>query len=663
MAWVLLVVAMATWWIRHSCGLAIARKTVNRSNTCRRYLRKTPEAFELFHKDLEEMQSAQFSPAPRVLSIQSHTVHGYVGNKAATFPLQTIGYDVQCINSISLSNHPGYAGGFRGKSLEAQELDDFIAGLEGNDLLNYEAVVTGYTRSAPFLQQISKAVAKVKEKNNNALYICDPVLGDNGKFYVPTELVDIYQQIIFPLAAVITPNHFEAESLSGVKIGNIGDAYKACAILHRMGPEVCIITGVKLQNQKSATVSERFSVIASIKNTSSGMQMLRIDLPFINGSFSGCGDLFSALVTAGLCRIKTDMYRAPYLLGDVLEIASDCMTAVLTLTLNTGSKELRVIESAPVFRLVHQRLDDLMKKFHRSDGISPQDVPLTFNGLIENDASLTAKIPQYLHHSYSIYPTYVAGAQKVSGIIFDMDGTLTAPGAIDFAAIYRRLQLKRSDGDIIAQINKMENDEERKIALAIVVDEEMKGCERMMLRPQLIQLFKAIRTAKVRTALSTRNCLMAYEKFMELLISSHTDGRSAVALDAIDDESFNLYTELHSIDMEYGNSFTAKQSLFHPVLHRDSLNGINKPDPLVAQHILDDWEILPGHEKTVWFVGDSIDDMLCGKAAGCSTCLILTDYNKLIPTENPGLVNLAVDNLADLATYLDLPIRSLRAKI
>jgi pyridoxine kinase len=31
---------------------------------------------------------------PRVLSIQSHTVHGYVGNKAAVFPLQLLGFEV-----------------------------------------------------------------------------------------------------------------------------------------------------------------------------------------------------------------------------------------------------------------------------------------------------------------------------------------------------------------------------------------------------------------------------------------------------------------------------------------------------------------------------------------------------------------------------------------
>ncbi len=29
-----------------------------------------------------------------ILSIQSHIVYGYVGNKAAVYPLQSMGYDV-----------------------------------------------------------------------------------------------------------------------------------------------------------------------------------------------------------------------------------------------------------------------------------------------------------------------------------------------------------------------------------------------------------------------------------------------------------------------------------------------------------------------------------------------------------------------------------------
>ena len=36
----------------------------------------------------------------RVLSIQSHVTYGYVGGKAATFPLQLLGYDVDVSASL-----------------------------------------------------------------------------------------------------------------------------------------------------------------------------------------------------------------------------------------------------------------------------------------------------------------------------------------------------------------------------------------------------------------------------------------------------------------------------------------------------------------------------------------------------------------------------------
>ena len=41
--------------------------------------------------------------------------------------------------------------------------------------------------------------------------VCDPVMGDNGKMYVPAELLPIYREEIVALADIITPNQYEAE--------------------------------------------------------------------------------------------------------------------------------------------------------------------------------------------------------------------------------------------------------------------------------------------------------------------------------------------------------------------------------------------------------------------------------------------------------------------
>jgi len=48
---------------------------------------------------------------PRVLSIQSHVVSGYVGNKCATLPLQLLGFDVDPVMSVQVrasSNELGH---------------------------------------------------------------------------------------------------------------------------------------------------------------------------------------------------------------------------------------------------------------------------------------------------------------------------------------------------------------------------------------------------------------------------------------------------------------------------------------------------------------------------------------------------------------------------
>ena len=50
----------------------------------------------LFHNTMSSEEN-------RILSIQSHVVSGYVGNKSATFPLQLLGFEVDAINSVQVN--------------------------------------------------------------------------------------------------------------------------------------------------------------------------------------------------------------------------------------------------------------------------------------------------------------------------------------------------------------------------------------------------------------------------------------------------------------------------------------------------------------------------------------------------------------------------------
>lgn len=74
-------------------------------------------------------------PEPtRMLSIQSHVVSGYVGNRSATFPLQLLGWEVDVVNTVQFSNHTGF-GRWGGTAFDAQHLSDVFTGLDENGLL------------------------------------------------------------------------------------------------------------------------------------------------------------------------------------------------------------------------------------------------------------------------------------------------------------------------------------------------------------------------------------------------------------------------------------------------------------------------------------------------------------------------------------------------
>lgn len=70
--------------------------------------------------------------------------------------------------------------------------------------------------------------------------MCDPVLGDEGRLYVSQELIDAYRSTIVPLCDVITPNQFEAEVLTGMRVADEASALAAARALHELGPATVV---------------------------------------------------------------------------------------------------------------------------------------------------------------------------------------------------------------------------------------------------------------------------------------------------------------------------------------------------------------------------------------------------------------------------------------
>lgn len=238
----------------------------------------------------------------RVLSIQSHVVRGYVGNRAAMFPLQVLGFEVDAVNSVQFSNHTGYAH-WKGQVLKSQELHELYEGLKVNGVNKYDYVLTGYTRDTSFLAMVVDIVQELKQQNSRLVYVCDPVMGDKwngeGSMYVPQDLLPVYRDKVVPVADIITPNQFEAELLSGRKIHSQEEAFEVMDLLHCMGPDTVVITSSDLPSPQG---SDYLIALGSqrIRKPDGSMvtQRIRLEMHKVDAVFVGTGDLFAAMLLA-----------------------------------------------------------------------------------------------------------------------------------------------------------------------------------------------------------------------------------------------------------------------------------------------------------------------------------------------------------------------------
>jgi pyridoxine kinase len=269
-----------------------------------------------------------------VLSIQSHVVYGYAGNTAAVFPLQRLGREVWAINTVEFSNHTGY-GAWRGKVLGAELAADLVTGLKERGVLNRcESVLSGYLGDASVAMAIVDAVKKVREKSPNALYACDPVMGDVGRgFYVKPDIPDIFKKELIPLADIVTPNQFELDAITGLTTQNLDDTLKAINILHEMGPSIVLVTSYKEKEGE-------LSMIASDKKEI--YKITTPELPLGKG-VAGTGDMTSAVFLS--------RYLETGNLKKTLELCTASVFGVLEASLQTADIksgapiELKIIDT------------------------------------------------------------------------------------------------------------------------------------------------------------------------------------------------------------------------------------------------------------------------------------------------------------------------------
>ncbi|SNY90647.1 pyridoxine kinase [Cohaesibacter sp. ES.047] len=282
-------------------------------------------------------------PAKAVLVISSHVMTGAVGNRATAFALERLGHPVWEVPTVIMPWHPGHGPSTRqhiDPALFAQGLEDL-----GNhpDFADLGAILTGYMGSVEQVEATATLIDKLKAANPNALYVCDPVMGEENGLYIPQPIAEAIRELLIPRADIITPNRFEFNWLTGsVEANNDGLAKQAEAL----GRDTTLITSAfALMRNAMANLLVRKS------DGDKASSVLMCEHPAIPNPPSGTGDLIAALFLAGKLAGRSD--------EQALKKASSAILEVVSRSARNGYRDLEVARFSDRFcqpmAMVHMR--------------------------------------------------------------------------------------------------------------------------------------------------------------------------------------------------------------------------------------------------------------------------------------------------------------------
>ncbi|GHB28573.1 pyridoxal kinase [Pseudovibrio japonicus] len=259
---------------------------------------------------------------PSVLVISSQVVSGCVGMRSMVFALERMGFNVWMLPTILLPWHPGQG---RGERISANDeafkhIVEQICASDG--LSNVKGVLSGYMANVAQISDVVKIVEAVKSRNKDAVYLCDPVIGDKGGLYVAEPIAEAIRDQLLPLADVSTPNRFELAWLSGFGTDMENEAVAAARTL---GVERTIVTSspaIRRNSISNLLVGPRGS--------------LAIEHAEVQGAPHGTGDLLSALYLARCLSGQSD--------EDALKKATASTFELVARSVKVGSDDLLYAE-------------------------------------------------------------------------------------------------------------------------------------------------------------------------------------------------------------------------------------------------------------------------------------------------------------------------------
>lgn len=274
----------------------------------------------------------------KVLSIQSAVAYGHVGNSAAVFPLQRIGVEVMPVYTVNFSNHTGY-GAWGGPMISPDDVRAVIAGVEDRGAFpQIDVILSGYQGGEGIADVILDTVARVKAANPDAVYACDPVMGNakSGCFVAPAIPVLLRERVV-PAADIITPNQFELGFLTETEPADLDSTLASVDAARAMGPRTVLVTSVERPERPEGTIE-------MLAADDAGAWIVRT--PHIPMKANGSGDVTAALFTAH--------YRSTGSAAEALARTTSSVFDLLTRTHESGERELQLVESQEAY--AHPRM-------------------------------------------------------------------------------------------------------------------------------------------------------------------------------------------------------------------------------------------------------------------------------------------------------------------
>jgi len=262
-----------------------------------------------------------------VLSIQSQVVYGHVGNSAAAFVLQRQGHAVWQVPTVLFSNHLGKPT-FRGRDVPAEQARDLVEGLKELGYLDdVDMLLTGYLGTPDTARLAAELAHLIRAQNPQAIFACDPVMGDDDELYVKPDLADTIAEELIQAADVLLPNVFELGRLTGRIVKDEASAVDAArALQEQTGVKLVIATGVP------TTSTDRIAALAL-----TGQDVHRAEAARRKLRVSGTGDTFSALFN-GHYVTSRDAAKS-------LDFAMKAMEVICTATSEADADELLIVQT------------------------------------------------------------------------------------------------------------------------------------------------------------------------------------------------------------------------------------------------------------------------------------------------------------------------------